>query len=87
MDPLIIPVTAALTTDTTDLKRRLIVLANGFEDAAEALRRTVRNLDALDDRDRDLNERFDAATVQQAEDDLARSRESRRRAEQEARGR
>lgn len=86
MDPLIIPV-ADVTADTTALKRRLTILANGFEDAAEALRRTVRNLDAIDDRDRDTRERFDEATVKRAEDDLARFRESRRRAEQEAGGR
>lgn len=82
MEPLVVPLTANVTTDTTALKRRLTILANGFEDAAEALRRTVKNLDALDRKDR-----FDAATVQQAEEDLARYREARRRAEQEAGGR
>lgn len=73
-----------VTADTTSLKRRLTVLANGFEDVAEALRRTVRQLDTLDTHDRD---RYDDETVTQAEADLARFRESRRRAEQEAGGR
>jgi len=73
-----------VTADTTALKRRLTVLANGFEDVAEALRRTVRQLDTLDTHDRD---RYDDETVQQAEDDLARFREARHRAEQEAGGR
>ena len=82
MDPHVVTLVADVTADTTALKRRLTVLANGFEDAAEALRRTVKNLDALDRKDR-----FDAATVQQAEEDLARFREARRRAEQEAGGR
>lgn len=73
-----------VTADTTALKRRLTVLANGFEDVAEALRRMVRQLDTLDTHDRD---RYDDETVTKAEEDLARFREARRRAEQEAGGR
>lgn len=76
-----------VTADTTALKRRLTILANGFEDAAEALRRTVQNLQTLDNLDRDKRERFSEETVQQAEADLARFREARHRAEQETGGR
>ena len=87
MDPHVVTLVVDVTADTTALKRRLNVMANGFEDAAEALRRTVRNLATLDNLDREGRERFSAATVQQAEEDLARFREARRRAEQEAGGR
>lgn len=84
MDPIVVTLVAGVTADTTALKRRLTILANGFEDVAEALRRTVRQLDTLDTHDRD---RYDDETVAQAEADLARFREARHRAEQEAGGR
>lgn len=80
-DPKIVTLVADVTADTTALCRRLNVMANGFEDAAEALRRTVRNLATLGNLDREGREQFGAETVTQAEKDLARYREARRRAE------